>query len=168
MSNGFFGNGFDAGSVPPKQDFVALPAGIYNVVCMDAEWKETKARTGKMLVLTFEVLDGDKKGRKLFTRLNLENQNATAVSIAQSELSSICRAIGVLKPTSEYDLLNRPLKVSVYVDDNGYNGIGNYAAPGAELAEARAPKKKAGGASRPAAAADDDPTANGGLGKLPF
>ncbi len=159
MSNGFFGS-FDAAQVEPKRDFVALPAGIYNVVCMDAQWKATKAGTGKMLVLTFEVVDGPKKERKVITRLNLENPNATAVQIAQSELSSICRAIGVLKPTSEYDLLNRPLQVSVYVDDDGYNGIGNYAAPGAALAEARAPKKKAGSkpaqASGPQATFEDD------------
>lgn len=147
MSNGFF-DGFDASQVEPKRDFEALPAGIYNVVCMDAEWKDTKARTGKMLVLTFEVLDGPKKGRKVISRLNLQNPNETAVKIAQSELSSICRAIGVLKPTNEYDLINRPLQVSVYVDDDGYNGIGNYAAPGAPLAEARAPKKKAAGSKQ--------------------
>jgi len=147
MSNEFFGN-FDASQVEPKRDFVALPAGIYNVVCMDAQWKATKAGTGKMLVLTFEVIDGPKKERKVITRLNLENPNATAVQIAQSELSSICRAINVLKPTSEYDLLNIPLQVSVYVDDDGYNGIGNYAAPGQPLAEARAPKKKTGTVSR--------------------
>lgn len=147
MSDGFFGN-FDASQVEPKKDFVALPAGIYNVTIIDANWKTTKAGTGKMLVLEFEVLDGDKKGRKLFTRLNLDNPNATAVQIAQSELSSICRAINVLKPTSEYDLLNIPLQVSVYVDDDGYNGIGNYAAPGQPLAEARAPRKKAGGAAK--------------------
>jgi len=156
MSNGFFGS-FDAAQVEPKRDFVALPAGIYNVVCMDAQWKATKAGTGKMLVLTFEVIDGPKKERKVITRLNLENPNATAVQIAQSELSSICRAIGVLKPTSEYDLLNRPLQISVYVDDDGYNGIGNYAAPGAALAEARAPKKKAG-TSRPSQASGPQAT----------
>jgi hypothetical protein len=160
MSTGFFDQGFDAASVAPKQDFVALPAGIYTVVCMDAQWTVTKAGTGKFLKLEFEVLEGISKGRKVFTRLNLENPNATAVQIAQSELSSICRAIGVLKPTSEYDLLNLPLQVSVYVDEAGYNGIGNYAAPGAVLAEAKAPKKK-GGASKPAGtgqspANDDD------------
>jgi hypothetical protein len=147
MSNGFFGN-FDAAQVEPKKDFVALPAGIYNVVIIDANWKATKAGTGKMLVLEFEVLDGERKARKLFTRLNLDNPNPTAVQIAQSELSSICRAIGVLKPSSETDLINRPLRVSVYVDDDGYNGIGNYAAPGQALAEARAPKKKAAGANK--------------------
>lgn len=147
MSNEFFGN-FDASQVEPKRDFVALPAGIYDVTIIDANWKTTKAGTGKMLVLEFEVLTGDKKGRKIFTRLNLDNQNATAVQIAQSELSSICRAINVLKPTSEYDLINRPLQVSVYVDDDGYNGIGNYAAPGQPLAEARAPKKKAAGVNK--------------------
>jgi hypothetical protein len=98
-----------------------------------------------MLVLNFEVLDGDKKGRHVFARLNLENPSAIAVQIAQSELSSICRAVRVLKPTNEYDLINRPIQISVYVDDDGYNGIGNYAAPGQPLAEARAPRKKAVG-----------------------
>lgn len=144
MSNqdGFFGS-FDAAQVEPKKDFVAIPDGIYNVVCMDANWQTPKSGKGRMLVLQFEILDGGQKGRRITTRLNLVHANQTAASIAQSELSSICRAIGILKPTSENDLINRPLQISVYVDADGYNGIGNYAAPGQPLEPARAPKKKA-------------------------
>lgn len=160
--NDFFG-GFDAAQVEPKKDFAAIPEGIYQVVCIDANWKTPKSGKGRMLVLEFEVLSGSEKGRKLFTRLNLVHANEKAASIAQSELSSICRAIDVLKPTSEYDLLNKPLQISVYVDDEGYNGIGNYAAPGAPLAEARAPRKK--GTAKPASKpAGDDPFDDG----LPF
>lgn len=163
MGQDSFFDDFDASTVDPKKDFAAIPAGIYDVVIMDANWQDTKARTGRMLVLTFELLKGPDRGRKVIARLNLKNPNETAVRIAQSELSSICRAIDVLKPTSEYDLLNKPLQISVYVDDEGYNGIGNYAAPGAPLAEARAPRKK--GAAKPASKpAGDDPFDDG----LPF
>jgi hypothetical protein len=147
MNNGFFGN-FDASQVEPKKDFVALPAGIYNMVTMDAEWRTPKSGKGRMFVIQFEVVDGQHKGRRLSTYLNLEHANPKTVEIAKAELSSICRAINVLKPTSEYDLINRQLQVSVYVDDDGYNDIGNYAAPGQPLAEARAPKKKAAGVNK--------------------
>ena len=76
-------NGFDANTVDPATDFEPLPAGKYLAVITDSEMKPTKAGTGSYLQIVWELIDGDFKGRKLWSRLNLDNPNATAVEIAQ-------------------------------------------------------------------------------------
>lgn len=105
--------GFDANQVDPSTDFDPLPAGKYLAVITDSEIKPNKAGTGSYLQLTFEVIEGDHKGRLLWARLNLDNPNATAVQIAKAELSAICRAVGVLAPNDSSDLHDLPLVIHV-------------------------------------------------------
>ena len=114
---------FDASAVEPQQTFDALPAGRYEVIITDSEMKETKAGTGEYLMLTFEVV-GDTKhtGRKLWTRLNLVNKNATAVQIAERELSAICHCVGILSPSDSEELHNAPLVVDVVQELNPSSG----------------------------------------------
>ncbi len=112
---------FNAAAVEPQQSFDALPAGRY--VITDSEMKETKAGTGEYLMLTMEVI-GDTKhsGRKLWTRLNLVNPNATAVGIAQRELSAICHCVGVMELEDSDELHNKPLTVDVVQENNPVSG----------------------------------------------
>jgi hypothetical protein len=105
--------GFDANQVEPSKDFDPLPAGTYLAVITESEMKANKAGTGSYLNLTFEVTEGPYKGRKLWSRLNLNNPNAQAVQIAQAELSAVCRAVGVLAPNDSVDLHNLPLLITV-------------------------------------------------------
>ncbi len=107
-------NGFDADAVEPATDFEPLPAGKYEAVITDSEFKPTRAGTGSYLQLTFQVIAGPLKNRFLWARLNLTNQNATAVQIAQSQLSAICRAVGVIKPQDSVELHNLPLTIRVH------------------------------------------------------
>jgi hypothetical protein len=106
-------NGFDANQVEPTGDFEPIPAGKYVAVITESEMKPTKAGTGHYLQLTFQVVEGDCKNRLLWARLNLNNPNATAVQIAQAELSAICRAVGVLAPKDSVELHNLPLVIHV-------------------------------------------------------
>lgn len=108
--------GFDASQVPEQQEFSALPEGQYVVIATASEEKVTKAGTGKYLQITFEVLDGAFKGRKLWARLNLWNPNQTAKDIAQRELGAICRAVGVIRPNDSAELHNKPLVITVKVE----------------------------------------------------
>ncbi len=105
--------GFDANRVEPSTDYDPLPAGKYLAVITDSEMKPTKAGTGSYLQLTFEIIDGPHKGRKVWARLNLVNNNETTVKIAQAELSALCRAVGVLAPNDSVELHNLPLVVTV-------------------------------------------------------
>ena len=106
-------NGFDADTVEPTTDFETIPAGKYEAVITESEFKPTKAGTGNYLQLTFQVIAGPYKNLFLWARLNLNNPNATAVTIAQSELSAICRAVGVTKPRDSAELHNLPLVIRV-------------------------------------------------------
>jgi hypothetical protein len=105
--------GFDANQIEPTTDFDPIPAGKYLAVITESEMKPTKAGTGKYLQLTFEILEGQYKGRKLWARLNLFNSNETTVKIAQAELSAICRSVGVLAPNDSVELHNLPLVIAV-------------------------------------------------------
>jgi hypothetical protein len=105
--------GFDANNVEPAEDFDPLPAGKYVAVIIESEYKPTKNNSGIYLQLTFEVIEGDHKGLRVWARLNLENANATAVKIARQELSAICRAVGVMTPKDSSELHDRPLVIGV-------------------------------------------------------
>ena len=105
--------GFDANTVEPAIAFEPIPAGKYAALITESEMKPTKAGTGHYLELTFQVIEGEYKNRRLWARLNLDNPNAQAVEIARAELSAICRAVGVMAPKDSVDLHNLPLVVRV-------------------------------------------------------
>jgi len=104
---------FNANEVPPAEALEAVPAGKYIAVITDSEVKPTKSGTGHFLELTFEIIEGELKGRKVWARLNLDNPNAQAVQIARGELSAICHAVGVMQPKDSAELHNLPLEISV-------------------------------------------------------
>ena len=105
--------GFDATAVAPASDFSALPAGEYAVIITSTEMATTKRGDGQMLKLTLEVIEGQHKGRLLWSRINLVNTNPKAVEIAQRELSAICHAIGKPYIKDSDELCNFPLRVKV-------------------------------------------------------
>lgn len=105
--------GFDANDVEPQLDLDPLPAGKYVAVITESEMAPNKAGTGGFLKLTFQVIEGPFEGRLVWARLNLDNPNPQAVSIARAELSAICRAVGVLQPNDSEDLHDLPLIITV-------------------------------------------------------
>ncbi len=125
-------NGFDANDVDPTSTFDPIPAGKYEAVITESEVKPNKAGTGTFLQLTFQVINGNFKGRRLWARLNLDNPNVTAVKIARSELSAICHAVGVLRPADSVELHDLPLSITVKCKkqsqtDEIFNEIRGYA-----------------------------------------
>ena len=123
---------FNANEVEPAREFTLIPAGKYEAVISNSEQKATKAGTGQYLQLTFQIIEGEHKGRLLWVRLNLDNPNATAVKIARGELSAICRAVGVLQPQDSSELHDLPLVITVKTrkrkdDDELENVVRGYA-----------------------------------------
>jgi hypothetical protein len=118
-------SGFDASQVPEQTEFSALPEGQYVVMATASEMKPTKRGDGAYLQITFEVIDGAQKGRKLWARLNLKNANQTAMDIAQRELAAICRAVNVIKPNDSAELHNKPLLITVGVEIDDRNRENN-------------------------------------------
>ncbi len=117
---------FDATQVQPMEEFKPLPEGDYLAIIESSEMKPTKAGTGMYLELTFQVIDPDLyKGRKLWERLNLQNQSQKTVEIAQRAFSAICHAAGVLNVNDSEQLHNIPMSLSVGIDkkDSDHNVI---------------------------------------------
>lgn len=113
---------FDASQVEPSAGRDPLPAGKYVVAVTASEMKPTRNGAGQYLELEYQVLEGEHKGRKLWSRHTLNHPSAQTVQIARGELSAICRAIGIMTPKDSAELHNLPLSVTIKVkkrEDNG-------------------------------------------------
>lgn len=148
---------FDATQVEPNAPFEVLPAGKYPVHIVASDMRPTKDGNGSYLWLELEVLDGEQKGRKVYDRLNLDNQNQQAVEIAQRALSAICHATGKLHVTDSEELHFIPMEATVRVrpgrvhegkEYSASNEVRGYTA----IAGAASPAARPAAASRPAAA----------------
>lgn len=138
---------FDATHIEPADTFDVLPKGKYLCMAVASEIKPTKSGTGDYLEITFEVIDGQGKGRKIWERLNIRNANKKAEEISQRQLSALCRSIGVLNLSDTDQLHNIPVVLDVDIEQRegydpqnrvkGYSGSGS-TAPVASNAALRA------------------------------
>ena len=110
--------GFNAKTVPPATGgaFELLAKGRYLAVCTESEIKTNSAKTGEYLKLTFEIIEGSYKGRKLFDQLNIRHPNPKAVEIALSTLSQLCHAVDVLEVGDSSVLHNIPVLLEVGIE----------------------------------------------------
>lgn len=106
---------FDATQVDPTTTFDPVPPGEYVVQVINSEMKTTKDNAGQYLSLEMDIIDGAYQGRKVFDRLNLQNNNAKTVEIAQRTLSAICHATGVLNLSDSEQLHFKPVVAKVVV-----------------------------------------------------
>jgi hypothetical protein len=116
-------NNFDANVIDPVGKFTPIPMDDYLAQIVESTMADTKKGDGRFLKLTFEVADGEFKGRRIFEQLNLVNPNEKTVEIAQRTLSAICRSVGVLHPKDSAELHNIPLVISVGIQagKDGYD-----------------------------------------------
>ncbi|MDD5697381.1 MAG: DUF669 domain-containing protein [Victivallaceae bacterium] len=138
---------FDANTVEPNVALEPVPAGKYTAVISESEIKPTKSGNGQFLELTFEIVEGEFKGRKVWTRLNIDNPSADAVKIARGNLSAICRAVNVMTLKDSADLHNLPLEITVKCKkrddaDEITNEIKGFAPKGASANPAAPPPQK--------------------------
>lgn len=115
---------FDVTNVVEQDNsFAPLPAGDYQVIVDDSDFRETKSGNGKYLHLELSVVSEEGKGRKVFDNLNLENPNPQAVEIAQRQLAGLVRACGKIKIEDSSELHNIPVmaNLSVRPASGGYD-----------------------------------------------
>lgn len=134
---------FDATQVAPAAPNEPIPAGNYTAMITESEIKPLKSKNGTALRLTFQVLDGEFKNRKVWANLNIQHTNAQAQAIAQQQLSAICHAVNVLKISNPAALHNKPMTIKVKVrpahdDYDASNDISGYSAINAASAAATA------------------------------
>lgn len=116
---------FNATEVTPSTGFEPIPNGKYNAVITESDMKTTRSGSGNYLEFAYEIIDGEYKGRKLWSRHNVKNQNQKAEEIARKEVSAICHAVGVLQMRCTEELHNRPLMIVVRSTRNDTGEITN-------------------------------------------
>jgi hypothetical protein len=109
------GNTYDASQGDAMDDRSVIPPGKYALLIAASDIKETKNGAGKYIEFELAGFNGDMDGRKHWVRLNLWNQNAQAVEIAQKEFTSICRAVGKLQVSDTTELHGIPMYVTIGV-----------------------------------------------------
>ncbi len=131
-------NAFDSGQHDDMNDgFDPMPKDDYLSKIAASEIKETSKKNGKYIKFEFLVLQGEFKGRKFWTNINIQNPNPVAVEIAQKELATICRACGKGAIQDTQELHEIPLMVKLKVKPAkgdypaGNEPIGYYAAKNA-------------------------------------
>jgi hypothetical protein len=102
--------------------------------------------------LEFDILSGPVRG-KFFERLNLFNDNAKAVDIANRQLSAICNAIGIVSLQDSEQLHMKPIKVVLKISESKDGSLQNTAkyfpASAAPTATAPAPAAPAASVAKP-------------------
>src|SRR5690625_4227929 len=115
---------YDVSNVEANGQPDPIPASWYTANIVESEMKPTKAGDGAYLQIVEQIVDGPYKGRKIYDRLNLQNNNTTAVEIAYGTLKAIYQAVGLQRADDSSQLHGIVHKVKVKV--RAANG--NYAA----------------------------------------
>lgn len=107
--------GFNPNDHEKQAPLEALPDGWYRAMISETVEKENSKGTGAYLGLTWKVTRPEAHaGRKVWQTINLRHQNAKVVEIAQSELATVCDAIGITGPLqSAAELRNRECYIYV-------------------------------------------------------
>jgi len=146
---------FDASTVAPQTSTSPIPAGTYLAQVIESDIKDLASGNGKGMKLTFEIIDGQYKGRRIWENLNIQHTNEDSQRIAQSQLSALCHAVGVIKLRDTAALHMKPVNIKVTVREaegkyqasnnvKGYESAGPVApTQAAEAPSAPAPASKA-------------------------
>ena len=102
-----------------------LPNGNYICVATDSQMRTTKAGTGKYLEVTFDVIEGAHKGRKLWSRMNIENPSERARTIGLGQLKQLGEAVGVPHIQESEQLHGKPVTLRVVVKQDPNYGPSN-------------------------------------------
>ena len=150
--NNILPGGFDAQAVEPQSGGGAVPAGIYDVEITGSEIKDAKSGNGTGLKLEYTIVGPTHAGRKIFGYLNLRHTNEQAEQIGQSQLSALCRAVGINKLLDSDELFGKIVRVRVKIRParDGYEESNDVTAW--ESAGAGTPPPAATRAAPPAAA----------------
>lgn len=127
-----------------------LEAGNYVAQIIESELADTRTG-GKMLRLTWEIIDGPKAKRRVWENLNIINSNPDAQAIAERSLKRICAAVGHTGVLSNSESLHfKPVEITVaiqpakgeYGESNtvkGYKAVGAAPASTGTTASSSAP-----------------------------
>lgn len=157
------GESFNPEGVDPRDSLEPVPAGTYGVEIVESDVVETKSGSGRMVKLTFKIMEGPCEGRQIWDNINFRNDNETAQRIGQQALAELCAACGHRGPLEDTEVLHGvPLKIRVKIepDKSGQYGPQNrvqrYMPYDAASAPKRAPAAQQQSKPAPTAASKSD------------
>lgn len=177
------GENFDPDEIPPGTDFGTIPPGWYVAQIIDSEKKDASTG-GKILVLTWEIIDGEFEKRRIWDNQNWEHAKADTMLMARQHVAKICKAVGIGPINNSTELHHKPCRIQLgiqkgnarlgggtYDDKNNVKGFAplTAAAPAGKPATAPAarPAAAATAAPKPAATSAAKPAA-GPTGSRPW
>lgn len=89
------------------------PAKKMKVIIFESELKNTAKGDGGYLQFLLRCVEGPLAGSEGFDNLNLHNQNAQTVKIANNQLSAYCHVLGVYQFNDTAQLHNIPFLIDV-------------------------------------------------------
>ena len=146
-------------------DFSPFPAGHYTMQAIEVgDLKQNKNETGAYAHITFEVVDGEYKGRRIFENFSYFHENAKTVNIALQRTKAwiiACGLDGNIELTVDVlkSLEGREFTAEVTIKPDSQNipknNIRSFVAPdddgGLTKAVEQKPAPKAGAAAKPGA-----------------
>lgn len=115
------GGNFD--EVKEVEGFAPLPAGEYVAISETASVEQNRNQDGIVIKVSFQIVDGEFKGRKVYANFNWSNPNEMAQNIGRSEFKKFCAAIGVGSfPDETAELIERPLRLQLGIRNNKLTG----------------------------------------------
>lgn len=96
----------------PESEFELIPPGTYKAMIVESEMKATKDGQGAYLEMKIQLEDG----KSIKERLNIQNKNETAVTIAYQTLAKICKACNKTSVQNTDELHNIRFMIEVAVE----------------------------------------------------
>lgn len=139
-----------------------MPDGDYLMQAIEAELTEKNGNVG--LKLTFDVIEGEYEGRKVWEYMNIQHSNPTAQRLGQQAYTELWRdALRIKLPKSTEELLFKPLIGRVVTQP----AKGEYAASN-KIAKFLPAGGVSASVSRPAASRPAAPAASAGGSRPSF
>jgi len=102
------------------QQFEPVPDGTYRVIITATEDKVSSAGESYLQV-TYTVSDGPQRNRQIYDRFFVRSTKEQVADIARRNLASLCLALGIERPQSSNDFLNRALEVTTRTKNDFVN-----------------------------------------------
>jgi len=116
---------FTAETNEADEGFSVIPAGVYPARIVESDYKLTKDGKGKVMSLTYEILDDRFSGMKVTEWLCLEHEKQQTRIIAQKKFNKIKQVLGVATIQDTAQLHGIPLKIDVTVVDGNKGKMNN-------------------------------------------
>jgi hypothetical protein len=101
---------------PEAHSFDPLPPGDYLAHITQSEIADTRTGTGRMVKLTWEVLDGQFERRLVWQQINYRNQSQKAEEVGKRQLDEVVWSTGVQNLTDTEQLHWIPCIITVKVE----------------------------------------------------